>query len=86
MAEASRAEDEPRRQIGDSPLDVARRSDLSIDDERSILMNWAFDEYLRRQPDPAASSRLTEIEQAFLVLEERAGGLEGSHDSPRRAA
>ena len=77
MAEASRAEDEPRRQIGDSPLDVARRSDL---------MNWAFDEYLRRQPDPAASSRLTEIEQAFLVLEERAGGLEGSHDSPRRAA
>lgn len=86
MAEASQAEDEPRRHSGDSPLDVVRRSDLSVDDKRSILMNWAFDEYLRRQPDVTASSRLAEIEQAFLVLEGRAGSLEGSDDSPGRAA
>ena len=67
-------------------MDVVRRSDLSVDDKRSILMNWAFDEYLRRQPDVTASSRLAEIEQAFLVLEGRAGSLEGSDDSPGRAA
>jgi hypothetical protein len=88
MADAGRAEDEPRRQSGDSPLDVVRRSDLSIDDKRSILMNWAFDEYLvqQRQGDAAARSRLSEIEQAFLMLEGRACGAEDSHASPRHAA
>lgn len=88
MADASRAEHEPRRQSGDSPLDVVRRSDLSVDDKRSILMNWAFDEYLvqQRQADAAAGSRLSEIEQAFLMLEGRACGSEDAHDSPRRAA
>lgn len=87
MADASRAEDEPRRESGDSPLDVVRRSDLSVDDKRSILMNWAFDEYLvqQRRPDAGAPSRLSEIEQALLALEGRACG-QGAGDSPRRAA
>ena len=88
MADASRAEDEPRRQSDDSPLDVVRRSDLSVDDRRSILMNWAFDEYLvqQRQPDAAAASRLAEIDQAFLVLGGRACGSGPSDNSTRRAA
>jgi hypothetical protein len=87
MADASQVY-EPRRQAGDSPLDVVRRSDLSVDDKRSILMNWAFDQHLllQRQPDATAASRLSEIEQAFLVLEGRAGDAAGADDPPRRAA
>lgn len=88
MAQASRAEDEPRRQAGDAPLDVVRRADLSDDDKRSVLMNWAFDQYLilQRQSDGAAAARLSEIEEALLVLEGRAGGRTASPDSPRQAA
>jgi ETC complex I subunit conserved region len=88
MALASRAEDEPSRLAGDSPLDVARRSDLSVDDKRSILMNWAFDQYLilQRQSDAAAAARLSEIEEALLVLEGRTGGRAAAPNSPRQAA
>ena len=87
MADAGRAQDEPRRESGDSPLDVVRRSDLSVDDKRSLLMNWAFDEYMvqQRQPNAGATSRLTEIDQALLALEGRACR-QGSGESPRRAA
>ncbi len=88
MANASRAVDEPRREARDSPLDVVRRSDLSVDEKRSILMNWAFDQYLmqQRQPEASAETQLSQIEKAFLVLEGPAGGWEGSNASPRRAA
>jgi hypothetical protein len=88
MAQASRAEDEPRRQAGDGPLDVVRRADLSDDDKRSILMNWAFDQYLilQRQSDSAAAARLSEIEEALLVLEGRGDRRMAAPDSPRRAA
>jgi hypothetical protein len=88
MAQASRTEDDPQRQSGDSPLDVVRRSDLSIDEKRSILMNWAFDLYqlLQRQSDAATASRLPEIEEALLVLEGRGGGMAAAADSPREAA
>ena len=88
MAQASRAEDEPRRQAGDGPLDVVRRADLSDDDKRSILMNWAFDQYLilQRQSDCAAAARLSEIEEALLVLEGRAGRRTAAPDPPRQAA
>lgn len=74
MARASQAEDGPRRHVGDAPLDVVRRPDLSVDDKRSILMNWAFDQYLilQREPDDAAAARLAEIEEALLALEGRA--------------
>ena len=88
MAQASRAADEPRRQAGDGPLDVVRRADLSEDDKRSILMNWAFDQYLilQRQSDFAAAARLSEIEEALLVLEGRAGCRTAAPDLPRQAA
>lgn len=88
MAQASRGKDDPQRQSGDSPLDVVRRSDLSVDERRSILMNWAFDLYLllQRQSDAAAAIRLSEIEEALLVLEGRAGGRAAAADAPREAA
>lgn len=88
MAQASRAEDGPRRQAGDAPLDVVRRADLSDDDKRSILMNWAFDQHLilQRQSDAAAAARLSEIEEALLVLEGRAGSRTAAPDPPRQAA
>lgn len=88
MAQASRAEDEPRREAGDSPLDVVHRAELSDDDKRSILMNWAFDQYLilQRQSDGAAAARLSEIEEALLVLEGRADRRTAAPDPPRQAA
>jgi hypothetical protein len=88
MALASAAEDEPRRQAGDSPLDVVRRADLSDDDKRSLLMNWAFDQYLilQRQPDGDAARRLSAIEEALLVLEGRVDCRSAAPDPPRQAA
>lgn len=88
MARASRAENEPRREDADSPLDVVRRSDLSADDKRSILMNWAFDQYLilHRQSDAAAAARLSEIEEALLALEGRAERRAAASHSSRQAA
>jgi hypothetical protein len=88
MAQASRAQDEPRRQAGDAPLDVVRRPDLSADDKRSILMNWAFDQYLilQQQSDAAAAARLSEIEDALLVLEGRGPAASGTPASRRQAA
>jgi ETC complex I subunit-like protein len=75
MAQASRGEEKPQRQVGDSPMDVVFRPDLSVDEKRSILMNWAFDLYLilQRQSDDAAASRLSEIEEAVRMMESRAG-------------
>jgi hypothetical protein len=50
-------------------------------------MNWAFDLHLilQRQSDAAAASRLSEIEEAVLVLEDRAGR-RPSVPAPREAA
>jgi hypothetical protein len=71
MADASRAVDEPRREAGDSPPGRGAPVRLSVDEKRSILMNWAFDQYLmqQRQPDATAETQLSQIEQAFVVLE-----------------
>lgn len=48
--------------------------ELSLDDKRSILMNWAWHEYLNDQaiagmPENGRPSRLHEIELALLALE-----------------
>jgi hypothetical protein len=58
-----------------SPMDVARDASLSVDAKRSILMNWAYTEYLMDQatgegmPDNDLPSRLDAVEQALLWLE-----------------
>ena len=87
MAQASRGEEKAQRQLGDSPMDVVMRTDLSVDEKRAILMNWAFDLHLilQRQSDAAAASRLSEIEEAVLVLEGRAGATPVAA-APREAA
>ncbi|GEP60464.1 hypothetical protein RSO01_76300 [Reyranella soli] len=86
MAQASRGE-EAQRQLSDAPMDVVLRSDLSVNEKRSILMNWAFDLHLilQRQSDYAAASRLSEIEEAVLKLE-GSGGARPVAAAPREAA
>ncbi len=61
-----------------SPLDVVRDRTLSLDAKRSILINWAWTEYLIDQatnegmPENGRPSRLDEVEQALLALEREA--------------
>ncbi|MFZ5836606.1 MAG: ETC complex I subunit [Pseudomonadota bacterium] len=59
----------------DSPMQVLADATLSLDAKRSILMNWAYTEYLIDQatnegmPENDRPSRLDEVEQALLALE-----------------
>lgn len=58
-----------------TPMDVVRDRTLSLDAKRSILINWAWTEYLIDQatnegmPDNGRPSRMDEVEQALLALE-----------------
>lgn len=58
-----------------SPMDVVRDPALPLEAKRSILMNWAWTEYLIDQatnegmPENNRPSRLHEVEQALLALE-----------------
>lgn len=67
-----------------SPMDVVRTPLLSLDAKRSILINWAWTEYLIDQatnegmPENGRPSRLDEVEQALLALESEAA--DGGHD------
>lgn len=61
-----------------SPMDVVGDPTLSMETKRSILMNWAWTEYLADQatnegmPENERPSRLDEVEQALLALERHA--------------
>jgi hypothetical protein len=56
-------------------IDVVNDQTLSLEDKRSILMNWAWHEYLIDQatnegmPENGRPSRLHEVELALLALE-----------------
>jgi hypothetical protein len=58
-----------------SPIDVVRDRTLSLDAKRSILINWAWTDYLIEQAtnegmsENNRRSRLDEVEQALLALE-----------------
>jgi hypothetical protein len=58
-----------------SPMGVARDPKLTLEAKRSILMNWAWTEYLidlatnEGMPENNRPSRLDEVEQALLALE-----------------
>ena len=58
-----------------SPMGVVRDQALTLEAKRSILMNWAWTEYLIDQatsegmPENSRPSRLGEVEQALLALE-----------------
>lgn len=74
----------------DSPMQVLADGTLSLDAKRSILMNWAYTEYLIDQatnegmPENDRPSRLDEVEQALLKLERELAA--GGARSTRRAA
>ena len=74
-----------------SPMGVVHDPALTLAAKRSILMNWAWTEYLIDQaanddaPGPARASRLAEVEQALLALERGAEADRGK-PGPRRAA
>jgi hypothetical protein len=59
-------------------MEVVNDPSLSLNDKRSILMNWAWNEYLIDQavgegmPDNGRPSRLREVELALLALENSA--------------
>lgn len=56
-------------------MGVVRDQALTLEAKRSILMNWAWTEYLIDQatseavPENSRPSRLGEVEQALLALE-----------------
>lgn len=74
-----------------SPMDVVRDPTLTLEARRSILMNWAWTEYLIDQatnegmPENNRPSRLDEVEQALLALE-RAVAAERDGSGTRKAA
>lgn len=70
------ARHDPRGDEGwTSPMAVAKDAALSIEAKRSILINWAWTEYLIEhasgdgKPDEQRQSRLCEVELALLELE-----------------
>jgi hypothetical protein len=89
---ASRS-DPPSPEDWASPMDVVRDRSLSLEAKRSILINWAYAEYLADQatnegmPENGRPSRLDEVEQALLGLErEVAAGAAGQTDAGVRKA
>lgn len=67
--------DPPGPETWASPMDVVREQALSLDAKRSILISWAWTEYLIDQatnegmPENSRPSRLDEVERALLALE-----------------
>lgn len=73
--DAANRNDPPGPRSWASPMDVVRDGTLPLDAKRSILINWAWTEYLIDQatnegmPENGRPSRLDEVEQALLALE-----------------
>ena len=74
-----------------SPIGVVRDPTLTLEAKRSILMNWAWTEYLIDQatnegmPENNRPSRLDEVEQALLALE-REVAADRDYSGTRKAA
>ncbi len=74
-----------------APMGVVRDPTLTLEAKRSILMNWAWSEYLIDQatnegmPENNRPSRLDEVEQALLALE-RAVAAKRDGSGTRKAA
>jgi hypothetical protein len=89
--EGARARGDPPGPEGwASPMDVVRDPALPLDAKRSILINWAWTEYLIDQatsegmPENGRPSRLDEVGQALLALERPAANEPG--DAAARSA
>ena len=78
MEGAANRNDPPGPGTWASPMGVVSAPNLSLEAKRSILMNWAWTEYLLDQATnegmpEGQPSRLGEVEQAMLALERSAG-------------
>jgi len=77
LEDAANRNDPVSAEHWDSPIQVLADATLSLDAKRSILMNWAYTEYLIDQatnegmPENDRPSRLDEVEQALLALERK---------------
>ncbi|WP_412050165.1 hypothetical protein ACK6D9_22300 [Hoeflea sp. Naph1] len=75
-----------------SPMDVTRDRALSLEAKRSILMNWAWTEYLADQatnegmPENGRPSRTCDVEQALLALEREVENAQAHPVAGRKAA
>ncbi|MCB1463767.1 MAG: ETC complex I subunit [Nitratireductor sp.] len=73
------------------PMDVVHDHRLSLPSKRSILMNWAWNEYLVDQatnegmPENGRPSRLGDVEQALVALERKELSPDISHPKQRAA-
>lgn len=90
LEDAANRNDPSGPETWESPMQVLADAALSLDAKRSILMNWAYTEYLIDQatnegmPENNRPSRLDEVEQALLALEREAAA--GSVARSRRKA
>ncbi len=81
---------DPAPETWDAPAKVLADPTLSLDAKRSILINWAYTEYLIDQatnegmPENGRPSRLDEVERALLALERDAAA--GTDDPVRQKA
>lgn len=87
------ARQDPRGEEGwTSPMAVVRDSSLSLDAKRSILIDWAWTEYLIDQatnegmPENGRPSRLHDVELALLALERANASVESAVPAADRAA
>lgn len=86
LEEAANRSDAPEPESWESPMQVLADATLSLDAKRSILMNWAYNEYLIDQatnegmPENGRPSRLDEVEQALLTLEREVAAKRGATD------
>jgi hypothetical protein len=84
--------DPPGPESWSSPADVVLDSRLSLAAKRSILMNWAWTEFLIDQatnegmPENNRPARLDEVEQALLALERQVEGRDRPATISRSAA
>lgn len=75
-----------------SPMDIVLDPTLTLAAKRSILMNWAWTEFLIDQatyegmPENNRPARLDEVEQALLALERQVEGREAPASISRSAA
>jgi len=73
-----------------SPMDVVNHPGLSQDEKRSLLVKWAWDEFLVEQSRAGGgsdghASRLNEVEQAILALEGRTAAAPAGSPATQRA-
>ena len=92
MEGAAKRDDPVGREAWDDPMDVVTDPVLSLEAKRSVLMNWAWSEYLadlataEGMPEHDRPSRLAEVEQALRTLERRVSMPAGITEETRFAA